>query len=150
MKTCVSKSEIFKHPSFQSIFAYSQIRKLRSQKSEISKRPAEHPAFLIFVNIKTQKLRSFQSNHLWSVLESQCPSIRSFYFYPKAKYENLYLAPHFEVGRLGRIWLQANIEKMNVCKSRIFESKFSYLTTGKYRQDGCLKISDFKHSTFRI
>ena len=54
------KSENFKHPSFQSIFAYIQIRKLRSHKSVISKRPAEHPAFLIFVNIKIQKLRSFR------------------------------------------------------------------------------------------
>ena len=51
------------------------------------------------------------------MFESQCPRIRSFYFYPKAKYGNLYLAPHFDV----RIWLQANIEKTNVCKSRIFE-----------------------------
>ena len=40
-----------------------------------------------------------ESNHLWSVLESQCPSTRSFYLYPKAKYENLYLAPYFDVGR---------------------------------------------------
>ena len=65
------KSEIFKRPSFRyspidfqtsvfSIFAYSQIRKLGSQKSEISKRPAEHPAFLIFVNIQIQNLRSFR------------------------------------------------------------------------------------------
>ena len=65
------KSEIFKHPSFRysptdfqtsvfSIFAYSQIRKLGSQKSEISKCPAEHPAFVIFINIQIQKLRSFR------------------------------------------------------------------------------------------
>ena len=53
--------------------------------------------------------------------ESQCLNIRSYYFYWKAKYENLYLAPHFDVDRLGGIWLQANIEKMNVCKSQIFE-----------------------------
>ena len=38
-----------------SIYAYSQVQKLGSQKSEISKRPAEHPAFLIFVNIKNTK-----------------------------------------------------------------------------------------------
>ena len=36
---------------------------------------------------------------------------------------HLYLAPHFDVGRLGRIWLKANIEKTIVCKSRIFEIK---------------------------
>ena len=96
------KSEIFKHLSFRyspvdfqtsvfSIFANSQIRKLGSQKSEISKRPAEHPAFLIF---KYKNLILSESNHLWSVFESQCPSIRSFYFYPKAKYGNLYPAFH--------------------------------------------------------
>ena len=28
------------------------------------------------------------------------------------------------------------------------KSKFSYLTISEYRQDGCLKISDFKHPTF--
>ena len=43
-----------------SIFAYSQIRKLGSEKSGISKRPVEHPVFLIFINIKIQELRSFR------------------------------------------------------------------------------------------
>ena len=100
------------------------------------------------------------------MLESQCPNIYSFYLYPKAKYGNLYLAPHFDVGRLGRIWLQANIEKTNVCKSRIFEiqvfvfdygqistrrmfenlrfqtSNFSYLTTGEYRKVGFIKVGE--------
>ena len=31
------------------------------------------------------------------MLDSQCPSIYSFYFYLKAKYENLYLTFHFDV-----------------------------------------------------
>ena len=80
------------------------------------------------------------------MLESQCPRIRSFHFYLKAKYRNLYVAPHFDV----HIWLQANTEKTNDCKSRIFEIQVSYLTIGKYPQDGRLKISDFKHPTFCI
>ena len=43
-----------------------------------------------------------------------------------------------------------------ISKRRMFvdlgflKSKFSYSTTGKYRQDGRLKISHFKHPTFRI
>ena len=113
------KSEIFKHPSFRyspidfqtsvfSIFACSQIRKLGSQKPEISKRPAQHQAFLIFVNIQIQNLDLSESNHLRSVLESQCSSICSFYFYPKAKYENLYLALHENIKswkcRRRKIW----------------------------------------------
>ena len=101
------------------------------------------------------------------MLESQCPRIRSFYFYLKAKYGNLYLAPHFDV----HIWLQANSEKTNVCKSRIFEiqvfvfdyrqistrrtfenlrfetSNFSYLTTGEYRKVGFIKVGE---KTFAI
>ena len=83
--------------------------------------------FDIFCNFLRKQSACFQKfsfleavthcNHLWSVLESKCPRIRSFYFYPKAKYGNLYLAPHFDV----HIWLQANFEKTNVCRSRIFE-----------------------------
>ena len=38
----------------------------------------------------------------WSVLGSQRSNIRFFCFQPKAKYENLYLAFHFHVGRLAR------------------------------------------------
>ena len=52
------KSEIFKRPFFR----YSpivNIENLDYKKSEISKHPTEHPAFLIFVNIQIQKLRSF-------------------------------------------------------------------------------------------
>ena len=52
------------------------------------------------------------------MLESQCPRIRSFHFYPKAKYGNLYVAPHFDV----HIWPQANTEKTNDCKSQIWRS----------------------------
>ena len=43
-----------------------------------------------------------------------------------------------------------------ISKRRMFvnlgflKSKFSCLTIGKYRQDGRLKISDFKHPTVRI
>ena len=88
-----SEFSIFAYRFSNTIFAYSQIRKLGLKKSEISKRPAEYPAFfpdsLIF---KYKNLDLSESNHLWSLLESQCPSIHSFYFYPKAKYENLYLA----------------------------------------------------------
>ena len=58
-KTWISKIRDFQTSVF-SIFAYSQIRKLGSQKSEISKRPEEHPAFLMFINIKIQKLRFFR------------------------------------------------------------------------------------------
>ena len=71
-------------------------------------------------------------NHLGSVLESQCPRIRSFYFYLKAKYGNLYLAPHFDV----HIWLQANVKTTNFCKSWIFEIQifiFDYRRISKSR-----------------
>ena len=44
------KIQDFQTPVF-SILARSQIRKLGLQKSKISKHPAEHPAFMIFVNI---------------------------------------------------------------------------------------------------
>ena len=67
------------------------------------------------------------------MLESQCPRIRSFYFYPKAKYGNLYLPSHFDV----RIWLQANIEKTIFCKSQ-----FSFMTVGLYQKVGFIKVGE--------
>ena len=86
--------------------------------------------------LKYKNLDLSKSNHLWSVPESQCPRIR---FYPKAEYWNLYLALHFDV----RIWLQANIEKMNVWKNLVFlKSKFSYLTTGEYQKVGFIKFGE--------
>ena len=108
-KLGLQKIEIFKHPSFRyspidfqtyifSIFAYSRIRKLGSQKSEIFK----HPSFRYSLIAKYENL------------EHKNPRFLNVQW-------NLHLAPHFDVGRLGRIWLQANIEKMNVCKSRVFK-----------------------------